>query len=183
VLRRSQRQDIHDEAAQSGSGHRIHHEVQRQGMAAGDFRANMIAADAPEIVGAIDERLSQLGEIALRSAIGRPLTELTLAERVHEAVRVYEEFLAYKHAGKRIRASRTNTMIKRWGEKEAVRRTVTNLTMSTGLELLAKYGRLDCAYEQIILDFPDEFDRALIAKARENLARLPKAPQPRAGKR
>jgi hypothetical protein len=42
-----------------------------------------------------------------------------------------------------------------------------------GLELLAKYGRLDCAYEQIILDFPEEFDEALLKKARENLARLP----------
>jgi hypothetical protein len=64
-------------------------------------------------------------------------------------------------------------MTERWGEKEAVRRTVTNLTMSTGLELLAKYGRLDCAYEQVILDFTDEFDAVTIAKARANLARLP----------
>jgi hypothetical protein len=64
-------------------------------------------------------------------------------------------------------------MIKKWGEKEAGRRTVTNLNMSTGLELLAKYGRVDCAYEQIILDFPEEFDEALLKKARENLARLP----------
>lgn len=138
------------------------------------FRARMIEASAPEIVAAIDERLRQLGEIALRGRIGRPLTDMTLVERVREAVRVYEEFLAVKHEGKRIRASRTNKMIKDWGEKEAVRRTVTNLKMSNGLELLARYGRLDCAYEQIILDFPDEFDAALIAKARENLARLPK---------
>jgi hypothetical protein len=137
------------------------------------FRDRMTTADAPEIVAAIDTRLGQLGEQALRGAIGRPLTDLTLVERVHEAVRVYEEFLAYKHGGKRILASRTRTMITRWGEKEAVRRTVTNLTMSTGLELLAKYGRLDCAYEQIILDFPYEFDAALIAKAQDNLARLP----------
>ena len=64
-------------------------------------------------------------------------------------------------------------MIKRWGEKEAVRRTVVNMNMSTGLELLAKYDRLDCAYEQIILDFPDEFDPAVAAKAQDNLARLP----------
>jgi hypothetical protein len=110
----------------------------------------------------------------LRSAVGKPLADPTLTERVHEAVRVYEQFLAYQHGGKRISASRTRTMIKRWGEKEAVRRTVTNLTTSTGLELLAKYGRLDCAYEQIILDFPDQFDAALTDKARENLAHLPK---------
>lgn len=138
------------------------------------FRERMVAAGAPDIVAAIDKRFDQLGEVALRGAIGRPLADLTLTERVHEAVRVYEEFLAYKHGGKRIAAARTRSMIERWGEKEAVRRTVTNLNMSTGLELLAKYGRLDCAYEQIILDFPDEFDVILIAKARSNLARLPK---------
>lgn len=86
------------------------------------------------------------------------------------------KFLAYKYGGKRISASRTRAMIAHWGEKEAVRRTVTNLTMSTGLELLAKCGRLDCAYEQIILDFPFEFDAAVIMKARENLARLPTDP-------
>ena len=132
----------------------------------------MLTADAPEIVSAFEERLSRLGEEGLRGAIGRPLVDLTLAERVHEAVRVHEEFLAFKHHGKRVPASRTKTMIARWGEKEAVRQTVTNLTMSTGLELLAKYGRLDCAYEQIILDFPDEFDPIVIAKAQANLRRL-----------
>jgi len=140
-----------------------------------EFRARMVTAGAPEIVAAIDERFVQLGEQALRTAVARPLVDMTLAERVREAVRVYEEFLAYKHDGKRIKASRTRAMIERWGEREAVRRTVTNLTMSTGLELLAKYNRLDCAYEQIILDFPEEFDPWLIAKARENLARLPTA--------
>ncbi len=141
-----------------------------------EFRARMLVADAPDIVAAIDVRLAQLGELALRVAIGKPLADLTLTERVHEAVRVYEQFLAYKHGGKRVAAARTKRMIERWGEKEAVRRTVTNLTMSTGLELLAKYGRLECAYEQIILDFPDEFDAATIAKARANLARLPRSP-------
>lgn len=136
------------------------------------FRANILDADVPEIVAAINERLSQLRENDLRSAIRKPLGNLTLVERVHEAVRVYEQFLAQKHGGKRIAASRTRAMIKRWGEKGAVRRTVTNMTMSTGLELLAMYDRLDCAYEQIILDFPDEFDSAVLAKAKENLTRL-----------
>jgi hypothetical protein len=138
------------------------------------FRERMVAVHAAEIIAAIDARLAELGERDLRGAIGRPLSNLTLVERVHEAIRVYEEFLAYKHCGKRVAASRTRAMIGRWGEKEAVRRTVTNLTMSTGLELLAKYDRLDCAYEQIILDFPEEFDVWLIDKARQNLAHLPK---------
>jgi hypothetical protein len=136
------------------------------------FRARILDVEVPEIVAAIDDRLMQLEESSLRSAIQKPPGNLTLVERVDETIRVYEQFLAHKHHGKRVAASRTRTMIKRWGAKEAVRRTVANMTMSTGLELLAKYDRLDCAYEQIILDFPDEFEPALTAKARENLARL-----------
>jgi hypothetical protein len=80
--------------------------------------------------------------------------------------------LAYKRGAKRIAASRTKAMIKRWCEKEAVRRTLTKLS-STGPDLLAKIMRLDCAYEQIILDFSNEFDPKMTAKAAENLACLP----------
>ncbi len=137
------------------------------------FRERMVAANGHELIAAIDNRFAQLNEEALFGEIGKPRSDLSLAERVHESVRVYEVFLANKHNGKRVGASRTKAMIKRWGEKEAVRRTVANLNMSTGLELLAKFERRDCAYEQIILDFPDEFDPQLIAKARANLARLP----------
>jgi hypothetical protein len=64
-------------------------------------------------------------------------------------------------------------MIKDHSEKEAVARTARNMRTSPGLELLHKYGRLDCAYEQIILDFPDIFDdAALAAKAEANLDSL-----------
>jgi hypothetical protein len=65
-------------------------------------------------------------------------------------------------------------MIERWGEKEAVRRLVTTHDKSTGLDLLNKMERLDCAFEQIILDFAGEYDNdpQLLAKARANLARL-----------
>ncbi len=57
----------------------------------------MVAIDAPDIIAAIDERLGQLCEQAMRGVIGNPLSDLTLAERVHEAVGVYEQFLKYKH--------------------------------------------------------------------------------------
>jgi hypothetical protein len=46
------------------------------------------------------------------------------------------------------------------------------MNMSSGLELLAKYDRLDCAYERIVLDFPSEFETAVADKARANLSRL-----------
>jgi hypothetical protein len=52
------------------------------------FRARVLNVDVPEIVAAIDKRLAELGERGLRTAIGAPRENLTLAERVHEAVRV-----------------------------------------------------------------------------------------------
>lgn len=137
------------------------------------FRRRMVEVGAQNIVDAIDERFIQLRGHAAMERIGKPITTMEFKERVWEAVRVYEEFLAIKHEGKRIKASRTRTMIQRWGEEEAVRRTVRNLDMSNGLDLLAKYGRLDCAYEQIILDFPDRFDSETKMKAQANLDRLP----------
>ena len=135
------------------------------------FRTRMMAAGVKEIVDGVDRRLVELHDLALERAIGKPPADMTLNERVWEAIRVYEAFLAHKHGGKRVPASRTKDMIKRHGEKEAVRRTVKNLNMSNGLELLEQHGRLDCAYEQIILDFPLEFDESLKVKARANLAR------------
>ena len=136
------------------------------------FRTRMMAAGVKEIVDGVDRRLVELHDLALERAIGKPPADMTLNERVWEAIRVYEAFLAHKHGGKRVPASRTKDMIKRHGEKEAVRRTVKNLNMSNGLELLEQHGRLDCAYEQIVLDFPLEFDESLKEKARANLARV-----------
>lgn len=129
--------------------------------------------DGVTVVNAIDRRLCQLEELTFKKALGSPLTgNLTLQQRVHEAVRVYEVFLSRKHHGKRIRANRTRAMIDRWGAKEAVRRTVMNMDASTGLDTLFENDRLDCAYEQIIIDFPSEFGPDAVAKARANLARV-----------
>ena len=139
------------------------------------FRANVATGGAKDILNAIDQRLAELGVAKLRRTIGKPLVHSSLAQRIHEAVRVYEECLAHQQDGRRVGASRNRSMIKKWGEKEAVQRTVVNMKMSNGLELLAEHGRLDCAYEQIVIDFPDEFEPDVISKARENLDRLPKA--------
>jgi hypothetical protein len=141
-----------------------------------EFRTRMIAAEKLDMVTALDRRLAELNELAFRTAIGSPTAGLSLIERVRESVRIHQEFLTRKRLGKGFRAARINAMIKRWGEKEALSRTVMSLNASTGLELLAKYSRLDCAYEQIILDFPHEFHEGLVTKARANLARLSHQP-------
>ena len=138
------------------------------------FRDRIATEEQPEIVSAINQRLTELAGRELKRKVGPPLgAGASLAERVQEALRVYQEGLNAKH-GRRQPASRLRPMIKRWGEKEAVRRLVTTHDKSTGLDLLNKMERLDCAFEQIILDFASEYDNdpQLLAKARANLARL-----------
>jgi hypothetical protein len=73
-----------------------------------EFRTRIVNMKVPKIVAAIDERLHELGEHDFRVAIAKPLDDLTLVERVEESVRVYEEFLKYKH-GRRVPASRTRS--------------------------------------------------------------------------
>jgi hypothetical protein len=136
------------------------------------FRTKMVADEANDIVKAIDRRLDELDEVAFRDAISVALRGSTIEERVDEAVAIYEAFLKYKHKGKAVQASRTKSMIKRHGYKKALIRTVVNSDKSSGLELLAKYGRVDCAYEQIMIDFASQFKPEEIAKAIQNLERL-----------
>jgi hypothetical protein len=135
------------------------------------FRDRMLASGHDDFVTAITERLNALDEIEFQSRIARPMTEMTLAERVWEAIRVHEELLRKKN-GKRTAAARSRAMIRKLGEKGAVIQTVVTQDSSTTLALLAKYDRLDCVYEQIILDFPQEFEPHVVEKARQNLARL-----------
>jgi hypothetical protein len=137
-----------------------------------EFRAKMGAAGATEVVAAIDRRLDELATEALRQTIGPLPANLSVIERVHEAVRVLEALRKHNNGGRARPASRTRGMIKRLGEVGAVKRLVMTHKTSQGLEDLAVYGRLDCAFEQIILDFPDAFDDAAVAKALANLARF-----------
>lgn len=140
------------------------------------FREPMKALGAAEVVQAIDRRMDQLAAEEARLTIGVTPANLSVTERVHEAVRVLEALRAYQDGGRRHPASRTRKMIKERGEIGAVRQTVMTHHTSQGLEDLAAQGRLDCAFEQIILDFPESFDQAAVTKARANLDRRTKAP-------
>jgi len=146
------------------------------------FRDSMAAAGASDAVAAIDRRLGELAAEALKRTIGPLPTNMGVVERVHEAIRVLEALRKHNNGGRAQPASRTRGMIKRHGEVGAVRRLVMTHKTSRGLEDLAAYGRLDRAFEQIILDFPEAFDGAAVAKARANLEPLAKAaPSPRHG--
>lgn len=133
------------------------------------FRDRMKPVGEDEIVGAIDKRLKELEEINFQNQIPTKNVELSLVDRVQNSLRVYE-LLRTRERRRTYRANRTRQMIERLGEKETVTRIVTNLKTSIALETFTRYDRLDLSYEQIILDFPTEFDAALRTKARANLA-------------
>lgn len=135
------------------------------------LRTNVAAHGYPELIAAVDDRIGDLNRGALSSALGVRMDNGTLIGRVWESVRIYEELLQHKH-GRQQRASRTRAAIARHGEMEAVRRTVATGKASTGLALLNAHNRLDCSYEQIVLDFPNEFDASTRAKAQAILERL-----------
>ena len=71
------------------------------------FRDRMVAAGESDVVDVLDHRLAELKEVAFRVAVGEPIEGQSLVERVRESVRIYEEFLARKHANSR-RANKCN---------------------------------------------------------------------------
>ena len=88
------------------------------------FQSRMKDHRQSALVAAIESRLSQIRQANLEKAIGKPDASMTLQERVWETIRVYEELLFLTH-GTRRRAAGTRPMIKRSGEVEALRRSVS----------------------------------------------------------
>jgi hypothetical protein len=93
----------------------------------------------------------------------------SVEERVIESVRVYRELLKHKH-GRNQAAGYTEREIKQYGPREALIRTIRRGKKTDGLKLLAKHGRLDCAYEQIAIDHMHEMPEDVIERARQMLA-------------
>lgn len=108
---------------------------------------------------ATPEQLLELKAVQLqnryRLAIVRREGDPDFEGRVQEALRVVEALYSRKN-GKPTRASRTRQSIARHGTAEAVRRVVAKRD-SPGLRILVDNDRLDCAFEQIVIDFPAVF--------------------------
>ena len=101
----------------------------------------------------------QLAELKLierqnyyRLAITRHEGTADFEGRVQEALRVVEALYSIKN-GEPTRAGRTRQSLARHGTG----RRIIAKRDSPGLRVLAENGRLDCAFEQIALDFPDIF--------------------------
>jgi hypothetical protein len=106
---------------------------------------------------------------ARRGATPDQLAELNIVERenryqlaIHrrEGTLYFEcrakEALYSKRNGKPTRVSRIRQSIAKHGTVEALRRFIAKRD-STGLRILVENDRLECPFEQIVLDLPDIF--------------------------
>lgn len=125
-----------------------------------DFRGRIAVEGQSEVVFANDRQLTYLAERELKRKGGRPLgAEASLVERIQEALRSLQE-------GPERRGPASPDDQKMGRKKESRAPARVNDDKPTGLE------PLDCAFEQIILDFPSEHDNDPQSIAKANLARI-----------
>ena len=120
------------------------------------------------IVEAAEERLRHLD---LVDSLKKKPEAHTLEDRVLESVRVYRALLKHKH-GRNQAAGYTEREIKQHGPREALIRTIRRGKKTDGLMMLAEHDRLDCAYEQIAIDYHAELPEDVVKRARQTLAEL-----------
>jgi hypothetical protein len=129
-------------------------------------RAHNTLTGRHKVVRAVEQRLRDLD---LERALRLTPVATTVEQRVLESVRVYRELLKHKH-GRNQAAGYTEREIRQYGPGEALIRTIRRGKKTDGLLLLAEYNRLDCAYEQIALDYAHEMPEDVVERARQILA-------------
>lgn len=106
----------------------------------------------------------------VRITVGNRQGPLDFEGRVAEALRVMEELLYFKN-GRRLQAGYTRRSLEKNGPVETIKRIIAKKDLA-GLRMLADRDRLDCAFEQIALDYPELFqDGKTLIVARETLDR------------
>jgi hypothetical protein len=121
-----------------------------------------------DVAEAVDKRIR---DVKLGAALQMGEGDGTLDGRVLESLRVYREMLKHKH-GKNQAAGYTERDIKTHGPTGALIATIRRGKKTDGLKALASFGRLDCSYEQIAVDFAVELPDDVVAKAKLMLAEL-----------
>ncbi|MBA3482559.1 MAG: hypothetical protein H0T51_12160 [Pirellulales bacterium] len=129
--------------------------------------------DCEQFIINVKERLPELAQEARRRAVELRAEKhgaTSAAEReALEAVYAYEQVLSQRR-GKKIRASRTWQMIKRYGIIPAIERVVGRDDDATGYVALAEMGMSDLAFESVVARHPNAFSEKAISRSTERLA-------------
>jgi hypothetical protein len=100
---------------------------------------------------------------AARHGVGSDVERAALT-----AVYAYEQALLAKH-GKRVRATYTWRMIRKYGVLPTFEKLVGRARATSGFETLAAMGMSDLAYESVVLKYREAFDPAVVARANERI--------------
>ncbi len=129
-------------------------------------------AECDQFVENVQSMHPDLAKAARRRAVELRAAEhkaVSAAERqALEAVYAYERVLSDRK-GKKIRASRTWQMIKRYGIVEAVERAVNRPADPIGYTALAEMGMQDLAFESVVVRHPDVFSPEAVERSTERL--------------
>jgi hypothetical protein len=83
-------------------------------------------------------------------------------------VQAYEAVLR-EDGGRGKTATYTRLKVERVGSVQTMIDLLEKPPTTYGIDLLRKKGRLDCAYENIVFDYPDFFERKHLVEARRRL--------------
>jgi hypothetical protein len=115
----------------------------------------------------IDALADQLIETPT-TTIGAP--RRTLDEAIWFCVTNYEEKVLFVKHGHKQRAGRTRqALFKHSSPREGVIELLSNRKSSMGLRELAAIGELHNSFEQMVIDYAEDFPSALVIKAHTNL--------------
>lgn len=124
---------------------------------------NRFTADVEE---ALRRRAIELGKQLVSAKTGMELSKLSPAEeKIIEAVGEYAAIKAVQKS----HASRTFTQIKNHGLLGAAEAAVCHNKPTAGFHELAEAGHSDLSYEQIVIDYPDEFSSRALWFSRRTL--------------
>ena len=117
----------------------------------------------------VEATKNRLRDLDLQDALRMRPAAHSVEDRVLESVRVYRELAKHKH-GRSQAAGYNEREIRQYGPREALIRTIRRGKKTDGLKLLEEHNRLDCAYEQIAIDFAHEMPEDIVELARRMLA-------------
>ncbi len=128
------------------------------------FAINVEARGKPELARAARRRAIELRALE-HNAHSDPEREAL------QAVYAYERVLS-ENAGKKIKATRTWQMIKRYGLILAVEHVVSRRKEAKGYTALVKMGMEDMAFEAVVVRHPEVFSGEAVERSRARLREL-----------
>ena len=92
------------------------------------------------------------------------MSNAELAQEIERTIDIYEQLIGQ-------RATRTRSMIERYGQNDALSRLMVSADLQKGFKVLRDRGRLDDSFEALVVRYEGSFSREAVEAARWRLER------------